>query len=195
MKMVVISDNHFYCAAFSGVTNCVVVTPESGLMVTQEYEGNCFSDAVVVLNIGSKDLFFRVLQDLINKKCLSIFIEPVQWLSRIRVFYVCGMYILPGRMDLMRFMKTIKKCLSTSAGVMRIYQEKIKASDWNLIIHLMDGISSRDLAKRLDSSEKTISGRLSYLTKKMGLYGFNKATQVQVVYFFILYLLYRRSRK
>lgn len=186
MKMIVISDNYFYSAAFSDVTNCVVMTPESGLMIAQEYEGNCFSDAVVVLNIGNKDLLFRVLQGIVNKKCLSVFIEPVQWLSRIRVFYACGIYILPGRMELLRFMKTIRKCLLTSAGVMRIYQEKVKASDWDIIINLMDGISSRDLAKRLNSSEKTISGRLGFLTRKMGLYGFNKATQVQVVYFFYL---------
>ncbi|EKS6735850.1 helix-turn-helix transcriptional regulator [Enterobacter ludwigii] len=186
MKMVVVSDNHFYGAAFSDVTNCVVVTPESGLMIAQGHEDNYFAEAVVVLNIGSKDLLFRVLKEIMKKKCVSIFIEPVQWLSRIRVFYACGIFILPGRMELLRFIKTIRKCLLTSAGVMRIEQGKVKASDWDIIIHLMGGVSSRELAKQLNSSEKTISGRLCSLSKKMGLYGFNKATQVQIVYFFYL---------
>lgn len=190
--MVVVSDNHFYGAAFSDVTNCVVVTPESGLMIAQGHEDNYFDEAVVVLNIGCKDLLFKVLKEIMKKKCVSIFIEPVQWLSRIRVFYACGIFILPGRMELLRFIKTIRKCLLTSAGVMRIEQGKVKASDWDIIIHLMGGYPVVNWLNSLIHLRKQLAAGSVVCQKKWVYMDSIKPLKFKLFIFFILCSHYRR---
>ncbi|MCU6359058.1 LuxR C-terminal-related transcriptional regulator [Enterobacter quasiroggenkampii] len=138
----------------------------------------------MVLSISDKDIMLNILACIMLHKPLAIFIQPLQWPSRARVFCMCNVFILPGRMCMVHLLTVIRKCLLSTSGVFRINLERVKSSEWSAMLYLMSGISNRHLAQMLNASEKTISGRVKSLAIKMGLSGLNKATQLNAMNFF-----------
>jgi len=59
----------------------------------------------------------------------------------------------------------------------------------------MSGISSHNLAQMLNTSEKTIIGRINSIILKMGDSGLNKATQLETIHLFYLIYKSRKSAK
>ncbi|MFS7593896.1 hypothetical protein ACJ8CP_08035 [Klebsiella pneumoniae] len=64
------------------------------------------------------------------------------------------------------------------------------------MLYLMSGISNRQLAYMLKTSEKTLSGRVNNLAIKLGLVGFNKALQLRAMnLFYLIYTLNKPAEK
>ncbi|NIH92187.1 hypothetical protein FHW31_003662 [Enterobacter asburiae] len=193
MKMIVISDSYFYRNAFSGVNDCITVSPDDVTLISREKSFDFYVNSVIVLSISDKDIMLNVLAFVILQKALAIFIEPVQWPSRARVFYTCNVFILPGKMRMEHLLTVIRKCLLSTSGVFRISLERVKSSEWSAMLYLISGISNRHLAQMLNASEKTISGRIKSLAIKMGLSDLNKATQLNAMNLFYGIYISRKS--
>lgn len=190
MKLMVISDNLFYSAGFSGIHYCQTLTPEHALNFINTDKQNYFCGAVVIINISSNRTAFRLINLILKKDISSIFIEPTLWPARDRIYNICDVYILPCGMTLSRMLNRIQKCVTSSDNSFKINTKKIKASEWKIMLHLINGVSNRNLAKYLNSSEKTISAKMILLAGKMGILGVNKAMQLNVMYFlYIIHLI------
>ncbi|SEP23748.1 hypothetical protein [Enterobacter sp. NFIX58] len=193
MKMIVISDNFFYRNAFTDASNVIAVSPEYVFIADEKGNADFCEGAVVIISISDKSMMTEVLSGVMNKKAFAVFIEPAHWPARTRIFYTGNIYILPGRMGMKQLISTIRKCLSCTAGVFRINPDRVRASEWSAMLYLMSGISNRRLAQMLNTSEKTLSGRVNSLALKMGLSGLNKATQLNAMHLFYLIYTSRKS--
>ncbi len=193
MKMIVISDNIFYRNAFTGVGNSVAVSPEYASLINETEDSDFYNGVIVVIHIAEKSLMIDILAAIMNKNTRAIFIEPAQWPARTRVFYTCNVFILPNRISINNLMAVVKLSLTCSSGVFRINPDKVRASEWSVMLYLFNGISNRHLAQMLNTSEKTISGRVNSLAMKMGVSGLNKATQLNAMYLFYLIYTLRKS--
>ncbi len=193
MKMIVISDNIFYRNAFTGVGNSVAVSPEYASLINEKEDSGFYNGVIVVIHIAEKNLMIDILAAIMNKNARAIFIEPAQWPARTRVFHACDVFILPNRMHIKNMMAVIKLSLTCSSGVYKINPDKVRASEWSAMLYLMSGISNRHLAQMLNTSEKTISGRVNSLAIKMGVSGLNKATQLNAMHLFYLIHTSRKS--
>ncbi|WP_241753920.1 hypothetical protein, partial [Klebsiella pneumoniae] len=92
--------------------------------------------------------------------------------------------------------KPIESCMLALASVISINPEKIRGSEWSTMLYLMSGISNRQLAYMLKTSEKTLSGRVNNLAIKLGLVGFNKALQLRAMnLFYLIYTLNKPAEK
>ncbi|MFV5930387.1 hypothetical protein ACLIKC_25375 [Klebsiella aerogenes] len=184
MKRIIISDNQYYLNAFTNINCSKTVTSDLAFVVNSAvYDG-----AIVIVNITDNAAMLKILDELIKMNILKIFVEQFQWPRRVKLTSLSNIYILPGRMDIDQFLETIEKCLLSLSDVVQIRPDRVRGSEWITMLYLMSGISNRHLAQILNTSEKTISGRMNSLSIKMGLTGLNKATQLIAMNFF--YLIY-----
>lgn len=184
MKRIIISDNQYYLNAFTNINCSKTVTSDLAFVVNSAI----YDDAIVIVYITDNSAMLKILDELIKMNILKIFVEQFQWPRRVKLTSLSNIYILPGRMDIDQFWETIEKCLLSLSDVVQIRPDRVRGSEWITMLYLMSGISNRHLAQILNTSEKTISGRMNSLSIKMGLTGLNKATQLIAMNFF--YLIY-----
>ncbi|SBY12721.1 Uncharacterised protein [Klebsiella pneumoniae] len=193
MKIVVISDNFFFRNAFATTikSSKTVMSEDAFIVSSKSYDG-----AIVIISIANKDVMLKILGEVMKMNVLKIFLEPLHWPSRVNVFKMHNVYIVPYRMKLNQFIETIESCMLALASVISINPEKIRGSEWSTMLYLMSGISNRQLAYMLKTSEKTLSGRVNNLAIKLGLVGFNKALQLRAMnLFYLIYTLNKPAEK
>lgn len=188
MKIVVISDNFFFRNAFATTikSSKTVMSEDAFIVSSKSYDG-----AIVIISIANKDVMLKILGEVMKMNVLKIFLEPLHWPSRMNVFKMHNVYIVPYRMKLNQFIETIESCMLALASVISINPEKIRGSNEHDAI-FNEQYSNRQLAYMLKTSEKTLSGRVNNLAIKLGLVGFNKALQLRAMNLF--YLIYTLNK-
>lgn len=193
MEMIVVSDNEFYLAAFSQIKDCMLITPKV-MFASADKLLTSTSERVFILSIGNVTVMLQVMEVLFKMKVKGIFIEPIMWPNHTRIFNVGNVYILPSKLRFPRLINTVKSCIISDRLVYKVNLSRVKGAEWNAMLYLMNGISSRKLALITHTSEKTISGRLRSLSCKIGFSGFNRATQLyRINLVYRIYILKKRS--
>ncbi|MGG8135385.1 hypothetical protein PGO54_15010 [Klebsiella aerogenes] len=186
MEIIIVSDNQFYLHAFTNINCSMMITPDLAFDINY----SVYDSAIVIISVSNNHTMLNILEGIIKKNTITVFIEPTQWSKRIKLTNIYNIYILPSKMHLHFLMETIRKSISSQCDCVRIRPEKIQGSEWSTMLHLMSGISNRNLAPMLKSSEKTISGRLISLSMKTGLSKLNKAKQLNAIYlYYLIYIL------
>ncbi|MEN0635537.1 MULTISPECIES: hypothetical protein [Enterobacteriaceae] len=192
MKIIIISDNQFYLHAFTNVDCSMTVTSDLALDINHE----AYDNAIVIISETDNTTMLDILGSVIKINAVAVFIEPMQWPKKTKLTNIYNIYILPPKMNFNHLMDTIEKSMLPQSNSVSVNPEKIRASEWSTMLHLMTGISNRNLAHMFKSSEKTISGRIISLSIKTGLAGLNRGTQLNAMYlFYMIYTLTKPMEK